>query len=71
MRRTLFPPPPQVQIYLARSAPVLQVQWPFIPQAPEGWRTPGRCAFVGWPVPRASVWECGGPPPLGFPPPPK
>ena len=33
-------------------------------KAPEGWRTPGRSAFAGRCVPRVSVLECGGPPPL-------
>jgi hypothetical protein len=36
-------------------------------KAPEDWRTPRRFAFAVRSVPRASVLECGGPPPL-FPP---
>ena len=34
------------------------------PKAPEGWRTPRRFVFTARLVPRASVLECGGPPPL-------
>lgn len=33
-------------------------------KAPEGWRSPGRFALSETPEPRASVLECGGPPPL-------
>lgn len=33
-------------------------------KAPEGWRIPRRLAFAGRLVPRVSVLECGGPPPL-------
>jgi hypothetical protein len=33
-------------------------------KAPEGWRTPGRFAFIRLIEPRGSVVECGGPPPL-------
>ncbi len=36
-------------------------------KAPEDWSTPGRFAFAPVTVLRASVLECGGPPPL-FPP---
>src|ERR1035437_8539230 len=34
------------------------------PKAPEGWRSPRRSAFAERTVPRDSVLECGGPPPL-------
>jgi hypothetical protein len=34
------------------------------PKAPEDWRTPRRSAFAERLVPRASVLDCGGPPPL-------
>jgi len=33
-------------------------------KAPEGWRTRGRCARFASPAVRASVLDCGGPPPL-------
>jgi hypothetical protein len=51
-----------------RTLRAKQVQPPFAtffqPKAPEGWRTPRRFAHSVVIGPRASVLECGGPPPL-------
>ena len=47
------------------SAPLrLGVEFRLLPKAPEGWRTPRRFAHLVVIGQRASVLDCGGPPPL-------